>query len=88
MSLWTGRISANNPVTIIKKHQPAPFDGVLSTEDAFRNQVNTIQVCTEITERELTKCQKDQQENKAELISVSTVTAFLLGGLSVYFIKR
>ena len=71
----------------LKKDYPAPFTGQLMTDEVYRFYVNTRDACF-ITENALRDCQNDAQENNADAISVTTVTAFILGGLSVYYLKR
>ena len=57
------------------------------TDEVFRFYVNTRDACF-ITENALRDCQQDAQENNADVISLTTVTAFLLGGLTVYLVRR
>jgi hypothetical protein len=79
--------ATTEPITILKKLQPAPFTGVLMPESKFRFYVNTADTCA-ITDEALHRCQDNLTSQSSDLISVTTVTAFLLGGLAVYYIKR
>ena len=95
MSLCSGRTNASGPdftretaKTInLKKDWPAPFSGRLMTDEVYRFYVNSKDACF-ITENALKDCQRETQVNSADYVSIATVTAFILGGLSVYYIKR
>lgn len=66
---------------------PAPFSGVLLRDEAFRFYVKEAERA-QFQEEHLSRLAHEVEYYKTDAVSVGTVTAFILGGLTVYFIKR
>lgn len=63
---------------ILKKFQPAPFDGVLTTEKQWRFYVDSFDAC-EIVEGALSECQNEIASQDTEIISVKNMIMFGVG---------
>ena len=74
-------------ITTLKNLKPAPYDGILLNETAFRFYVNNADTNLILT-NELKDCHRMVQEKSGEVISNTAIAAFILGGLSVYYLKH
>jgi hypothetical protein len=94
MTSWSGKTNAfgqestPNPKKIIKldKDWPAPFSGRLMTDDAFRHYVNSTDEMR-ITRAALKDCQQESTKGPGSAFATA-VGAFVLGALSVYYIRH
>ncbi len=72
----------------LKKGMPAPFDGALANEPAYRfyvNQSDLYMFCSQSLET----CDNENKQQSADIVSVKTFVAFGLGAaLSAYLIKK
>lgn len=71
----------------LKKGLPAPYDGALANEPAYRfyvNQSDLYMMCSQ----SLQECDDQNKQNSADLFSVKTLIAFGLGALTVYLVRK
>ena len=73
--------------TIVKRLQPAPYDGVLLKEDAYRFYVNTKDSC-DFTDKALDSCHAAIASNGGEIISATTLLSFILGAATMYYVTH
>lgn len=87
MSLLTEKMQAQDAVVILKKFQPAPFSGVLTTEEQFRFYVNTKDAC-QFTDKALDACHNTLASVDSGLISTPVLISFLLGLTVSYYVTH
>lgn len=86
MSLLSEKTIASTHVTKLKYLTPAPYDGMLLTEEIFRFYVNTKDSCL-ITDEALDRCHADLSSKGSDLVSSDTIIIFVLGALACHFVK-
>lgn len=86
-SARTQDFGKNEPIVRLKSGQPAPYAGILLDEPKYRYYVNERDV-NFILSNELKDCHRIVQEEAGEIVSLSHIAAFVLGGLAAYYIRR